>query len=328
MKQVVMKNLRAFTLVELLVVIAIIGILIALLLPAVQAAREAARRMQCSNNLKQSGLGILTFETAKKTLPVGWDGELDMQGQVKQFNVFVSVLPFMEQGSVEQMINYDYRHLSDINRQATAQQIATYLCPSDDSAGRTWLHIPYNHGYSRSNYAACFGSSTMAKNTKGTIIAAVIMNGSTGADLTTDGAFQAIEARRLSELSDGTSHTVIASEVRSGHIDTYGPPDQVDTRGLWAWPNMGAAIYTHFNTPNSGAGDFMYPKECTDDIGMPCESGSMSQDEHYAAARSRHPGGVNVVYADGHVEFVTDDVSLTLWRQLAAIADGDVTVGD
>ena len=100
---------RAFTLVELLVVITIIGILIALLLPAVQAAREAARKMQCSNNLKQIGLAILNFESQKKKLPMGWDGSLDKNGNAKDFETLHFILPFLEQGGVTALYNYDYR---------------------------------------------------------------------------------------------------------------------------------------------------------------------------------------------------------------------------
>ncbi len=112
-----------FTLVELLVVIAIIGILVALLLPAVQAAREAARRMQCSNNLKQIGLGILNYESAMKRIPPGSIESNFIGG-------FASILPHLEQGSVYLEYDFGLYYTHPYNVEVSKQRVSTYLCPS------------------------------------------------------------------------------------------------------------------------------------------------------------------------------------------------------
>ncbi len=150
----------AFTLVELLVVIAIIGILVGLLLPAVQAAREAARRMQCSNNLKQLGLASMNFESAHKAFPRAGEHFVNFNGNTHKtqdyYNSFAMLLPYLEQTNVYNSINFDFRHNEGPNI-AAAQRgegpgavIATFLCPTnplrEDSRD--------NEGYGCSDYAA------------------------------------------------------------------------------------------------------------------------------------------------------------------------------
>ena len=153
---------NAFTLVELLVVIAIIGILVALLLPAVQAAREAARRSQCTNNLKQIGVAVRNFSNNHQRLPAGANyAEVEVLPQpLKEYSLFVIILPFIDQGNMYDQ--YDFNHWSRIygNEHLTVTPISIYACPSDNAFGRTW-----GPGrFSRSNYAVCFGSSTRAPN--------------------------------------------------------------------------------------------------------------------------------------------------------------------
>ncbi len=324
-----LRKVHGFTLVELLVVIAIIGILIALLLPAVQAAREAARRMQCTNNLKQIGLGMLNFESTYRALPAGWIGETDVEGLAKETQAMILVLPFLEQGMVDELIDYDYRPIHDINNTALRQQITVFQCPSDDAAGRSW-HGSYagtEYAYSRSNYVVCFGSNTMAANTLGTY--RVTAQNNPAHDFSTDGVFQSnpigtpnpIAGRKLRDVVDGTSKTVMASEVCAGKADEGF--SGYDARGLWGWPNMGASVYTHRMTPNTSARDMLYPGECADMPGanLPCTSSSGSEDTQYAAARSRHPGGVSVLFVDGHVTFVEDEIDLGAWIAMAMIND-------
>ncbi|MBN2293107.1 MAG: DUF1559 domain-containing protein [Pirellulales bacterium] len=320
------RDIRGFTLVELLVVIAIIGILIALLLPAVQAAREAARRSQCTNNLKQVSLAILNFESLHNELPMGWDGEFDMKGSPKDIVTLITILPQMEQSGVEAIYNFDHRILDNNNRPATKQQIAPYQCPSDDAGGRAFHHISYDHYFARSNYVVCWGSNTLVRNSLGKNMEWVaLQHYPAGSDLTNDGPFFCNRGVKLAEIMDGTSHSALASEVCAGK-DDEGAPGDFDGRGLWAWPVAGASSYTHHDTPNSSANDVIYYSGCVSmpDMNLPCTTSGNNEGTHYATARSRHPGGVNVAFVDGHVDFFNDTIDLATWQRLASIADGYV----
>ena len=151
------KSRRGFTLVELLVVIAIIGILVAMLLPAVQAAREAARRTQCTNNLKQIGLAILDFESQFGALPAGTTHK-EADGRPAEYSMFFLILPFLEEGDVYDRYDFDGNSRIYSNSQVNSVQIPGYLCPSDGAMGRSWA------GFARSNYVSCFGTAMQIPN--------------------------------------------------------------------------------------------------------------------------------------------------------------------
>jgi prepilin-type N-terminal cleavage/methylation domain-containing protein/prepilin-type processing-associated H-X9-DG protein len=315
-KHVIFRRIRsAFTLVELLVVITIIGILIALLLPAVQTAREAARRMQCSNNLRQIGLAILSFHDANGALPIGLETKMNSSG-------FARILPFLDLGNLKDIYFFDKYYLSPENSLATRTEVTAYICPSDNAHGRSFYHSNAPQQYfARSNYALCNGSNTWS---------VVPMN-----DLN-DGAFQMNLGKKLADFKDGTSCSALASEVISGKEDIW--PSAIgrfDARGLWAWCTLGAIGYTHRNTPNSGAGDYLWDyssgPECVDnpDLGMPCQYGaSANMFSFHAAARSSHPDGVHVVFADGHVSFLGNMINAVAWQRLGAIDDEQVVETD
>ncbi len=324
------KQRTGFTLVELLVVIAIIGILIALLLPAVQAAREAARRLQCINHQKQLGLALLNYHDTYGMLPIGQYGHNNLTGGAAGnpgISAHVMILPFLELVNISD--NYDFsvgqNHIN--NRPVVGLEIPEYQCPTDDSRGRR-----FGNDYSRSNLVFCFGSDTMATRAGGGLYFRSV-------NLTTDGAFQVgggphtESIRTLADLQDGTSKTILASEVLSGKIDKVLPSRTTDVRGLWSWSGMGAICYTHRNTPNSSVGDAMWSSttnECTDSPPeMPCDNTQGTRhDRFHAAARSRHPGGVNAVFADGHVIFTSDAIDLVIWQWLASIDDGQMIPAD
>ena len=321
-----------FTLVELLVVITIIGILIALLLPAVQAAREAARRSQCANNLKQIGLALLNYESQHQMLPPGCISKpiTPQDGPVNSgapgYTVLVQILPFLEVGNVSAQFHLQYRNVDTANAAATRSQIPTYQCPSDNTAGRSAYHQAYNLYFTRSNYACCFGSGFYIRNANGTNFPHTSLP-RPGVDSTSDGAFQWDIGRAIADFRDGTSNTVVASEVLGGRDDEDTSSDNTwDVRGLWAWHMMGGAAYTHLKTPNSSDGDALQGNECVQDLpDLPCDMTCPNMlDCEQAAARSRHPGGVQAVYGDGHVAFCSNTIDLKVWQALSTVAGNEL----
>jgi prepilin-type N-terminal cleavage/methylation domain-containing protein/prepilin-type processing-associated H-X9-DG protein len=299
-----------FTLVELLVVITIIGLLIALLLPAVQAAREAARRMQCANNFKQVGLATHNYISAHNALPIGVVWTVASSAVGPDHTALTMLLPYLELQNVP--YDFKYRQYASENAQAIATSISAYQCPSDDAFNRKLLGL-----YARSNVAVCFGSRTMCK-------ACVCCNlPSSAGSHVTDGAFQLDISRSLEEFPDGTSNTALASEVLSGKSDTGGA---LDYRGGWTVVLHGAN-YEHYDTPNSSNGDVMYSGTCVSEPDMPCgmPAGATLYEQH-VAARSRHAGGVNLVFVDGHVSFMANVIDLATWQAIGARDDGTTLV--
>lgn len=329
------KTTSGFTLVELLVVITIIGILIALLLPAVQAAREAARRLQCCNNLKQVSLAMLNYEQTHNQLPLGYvDVPILIQSGAgvgwPGHTAMVQILPYIEQGNTILKYHYEYRNLNTINRWATSQPMPAYRCPSDPSSNLGWASgdTSKHANFSRSNIVFSMGSNTMCRDSNG--LPPISEGDHTGMDLTSDGAYQIGQGRRLADVTDGTSNTAMLSEVITNAIYTENDGGGMvwDSRGLWAWHVMGASSYTHLNTPNSSVGDALWANpgqsiECVSADNMPCDNThGAAMDEFHAAARSWHPGGVNVAFIDGHVVFVQDTVDWVIWNRAGSIADG------
>ena len=322
----------AFTLVELLVVIAIIGVLIALLLPAVQAARDAARRAQCCNHLKQLGLAVHNYADSHRVLPIGLQASplgIGTGGRPRMpgHTALAMILAFHEQANVFALYHSEVANSHEMNREATRAQINVYQCPSDDASGRTAVNEGMRTEMSRSNYAVCFGAATMLRNANGINI--MEDPNRAGIDFETDGAFRIDESRRWCCFRDGTSNTALAGELLAGKDDFKSPADkQWDARGMWAWHMMGSFAYTHLHVPNAPAGDAMHAAgslDCVDQRDMPCDNAHGSAwDEFHAAARSRHPGGVNIVFGDGHVDFVQETIELRLWRCLGTIDDGQV----
>lgn len=332
------KPRSAFTLVELLVVIAVIGILVGILLPAVNAVRSKARQAQCVNNIRQVGLAILNYEVQHFKLPIGVQlaGKRSDKGYVGKpleggpgsycgTTLFALILPNLEETKAYQ--NYDYRvpYYDDANKQSIATRIATYQCPADTSRDRALIHKDLEFQISRSNYVACFGSGKM-------------MIGDPSQDSAkadTNGVFRADGSRRMAEITDGKSKTVMVSEVIAGLRDT-GPVAGLDYRGAWAAEFAGASGYTHMWGPNSMPddqaewqgepfdyqGDRMqpYPRAnfCEDKLYAPCaqagSGGGAGYYNDFASARSRHSGGVNAVFADNHTVFISEDIDIEVWR--------------
>jgi len=339
---------RAFTLVELLVVIAIIGILIALLLPAVQAAREAARRSQCVNNLKQIGLAAANYESTNKTLPRIWYYHDDLTKSVKNaggWNACTGVhglmMPYMEQGSVYQQINWRERWYNSTNGSTVRNiTVKTLTCPSDS---------PYPGGATGYvNYAYSMGSTVgwNANSPQGARMLQYGDNSAAGGETT------------YADIRDGTSNTILASEMNTGDndgnsfsyqqdwvravahpaavapctnntalwsqamLDTYGASCVAagqygsSTGRYWMSPS---AHKTWFNTlapPN-----WKYP-DCHS-----CTGCGDTDGQGVWPARSRHPGGANSAMVDGSVRFTSETIDLTAYQSLGTRANGDQAPG-
>jgi prepilin-type N-terminal cleavage/methylation domain-containing protein len=304
---------KAFTLVELLVVIAIIGILVSLLLPAVSAVREAARRTQCSNRQRNIGTAILNFEAQYGKLPMGINLTNDSGDFLKPpwqtHTGFLLLLPFLEEQTTYEQFDFDKANIDLENRDVAGKQVAILLCPSDDGDNRSsYWAVGGKNRFARSNYVFCFGSDT------------VFDEGTRGE---TDGAFRASGSRRLADLEDGASKTAILSEVLAGQDDDSSDDKKMDSRGLWAMHFMGAAGYTHRLLPNDTSGDKLLNNFCVPFQRAPCEDSASKWHEMYATARSAHVGGVQVVFADNHLAFVTDEVDDDVWRAIATMDGGE-----
>jgi hypothetical protein len=313
------------------VVIAVIGILVSIMLPAVNSVREAARRMQCSNRIRQIGLAADTYHTSYRKLPVGLQMKsIIFQDQIGRWpyrgtTAFVLLLPFVEEKRAFELYDTTAGFYAAENVQSVKTHVPVYLCPSDDAYGR-WADCPYGtqSELARSNFAMCFGSRGIVKSSS---------------NFDTDGPFRMDGARSYDDLADGRAKTILFSEVLSGKYDSS---SKLDTRGIWSMELAGSAIYTHgylpssgtypddylFLTPNTSEGDFItgsYPgrtvtTNCQEAPGMPCGEGSgKGWHTDYAAARSGHRGGVNVVFGDVHVKFVNDAVDPEVWAAGATI---------
>lgn len=329
-----------FTLVELLVVIAIIGILVALLLPAVQSAREAARRMQCTSNMKQLALAILNYESSRGELPPA--GSYGIKPSTATINEItglnhswiVFVLNEMEEGAIYDQFDLQNVNIAQTLNSPAANQPASFLCPSDGAQGRLYQHrlIPAPDGepsmFGKGNYAAYV--SVYHSNFLGY-----------------PGALP-LFGQELSKVTDGTSSTLLLSEVRTRDL-------QSDVRGAWGLPWAGASIlaYDMHNENGFRAIENFLPKQdwledglartpnaviydsidrCEDPENaffeqMPCAGDGREGAGSFrsAAPRSAHVGGINTAFLDGHVIFTTDDIDPLLMTYQVYIRDGQVT---
>jgi prepilin-type N-terminal cleavage/methylation domain-containing protein/prepilin-type processing-associated H-X9-DG protein len=329
---------RGFTLVELLVVIAIIGILMSLLLPAVQSARESARRLSCSNNIRNVGLALLNYHTSYKIFPPSsvWKtgGKLDASrventGDMDLYeNWVILILPQLEGQNLRAVFDLTQaidESDSKTNVAARAIPLAVMLCPSD-----TYNQKPFSgsgssrtsqlgDNWARGNYAANAALGFMSYTANGNYSAANPAKG--WANRYLRGIMGANLSLRIDDIHDGASNTILVGEIRAGLTN-------FDCRGVWAMsggcPNAlwADGYYGGDNGPNSssGTGDGML--SCTDlrtavgdpsgkqllQLGMGCSTPDRPNSQQ--TVRSLHSGGVNVCLADGSVRFISDFIEL------------------
>lgn len=307
---------QAFTLVELLVVIAIIGILVALLLPAVQAAREAARRMQCVNNLKQYGLAMHNYHDTFKHFPpgaVGYYNPLDWKMQ----SFMPRLWPYLEETTQAERYDFDKHWWEPPNTYINSMEgvlttrSAIYYCPTDRVDAM--LTTPGKEFRAKGNYAVNAGNLTAPAGTAESSAPFKLV-----ADW--DAALAAPRPSKMSQLTDGASKTMLMAEVRVTPQDVDN-----DARGDIFNVDNGGFMFATNNTPNSTVADVCAYNECVpypEQI-LPCTATSDLGRAQFAA-RSQHPGGVNVLMGDGSVSFLVDSVSLSLFRAMGTSTGGDL----
>lgn len=311
---------NGFTLVELLVVIAIIGILIALLLPAVQAAREAARRAQCANNLKQLGLAILNYESQVRSFPPGMIAFSVDRGARTPWAIHL--YPFLEQKAVYDRVafipntsaysGFCFVDTNVLGRDAPlAVPVPALQCPSDGTDPVYEVYWRNDGAYNaKSNYGAFFGKVNM-----GTTWARGPYHKAH--------AFGYNTPVRISDILDGTSNTMALGEMLKGLNG-----NRKDYRGVVHWDNSPGSVIFTASGPNSPQPDIMYPGFCPPEMNLPvrnlpCIAAGSILDQ-CGLSRSRHPGGVQVVRCDGSAHFVSESIGLAIWQAMGSIDGGEV----
>lgn len=307
---------NAFTLVELLVVIAIIGILVGLLLPAVQAAREAARRMQCGNNIKQICLAVHNYESTYSRFPAGRN--------LKNMSPHAAILPFMEQANVNNLIDWSETWSHPNNAAALAVDIETFLCPSENMQNAPDQWGSNNYRFNQGSQLLHGQPPTNSSDVNFGMPAP-------------DGPVAPFEYARMAMITDGTSNTGLVSEHLMGdfsnaiatHTDTFWPQTHPATADE-AFADCQAIDIT----------DLSYQR--VSDVGAPWMNGYHSTSAYFhsfppnsrscmfppgriaTTAKSNHPTGVQLGRCDGSVAFVPESIEIRVWRAIGSRNGGEV----
>lgn len=327
---------RGFTLVELLVVIAIIGILIGMLLPAVQQVREAARRTTCLNNMRQISLACLNYESSRRRFP-----GLPESSQIG-FSVHARILPYVDQGNLQNLINFRLplmlgsggsQSLNPVHAEPAGQALELFLCPSD---GIDPFFQNANTGaatFAGTNYVVCTGDGTDT-------------NYDTRAR--TNGVFWQGSRTRFAEISDGSSNTVLFAESLIGDKSAGSGPVTDPQRQMARYrgggmgddgdgftgapghnPDIAVAAAASGKFDGRGRSSWIWGREHMVTFNTYMTPNHEQPDVHrngmgWFAARSKHPGGVNVGRGDGSGAFLNDEIDMVTWRALGTKSGGEV----
>jgi prepilin-type N-terminal cleavage/methylation domain-containing protein len=295
---------RGFTLIELLVVIAIIAILIALLLPAVQQAREAARRSQCKNNLKQLGLALHNYHDNFNTLPPGAIQVFETNAQ-NEATWISMILPYIDQAPLYNRANFSscfgcVAAPGNPSFEIVSPLLTALVCPSDPNSGSLALGI-----YRRGNYVANSGIGALRSSSNPNDPAR-----------TYSGPFTMNSNRKFRDFVDGTSNTAMLAEL----LNSTGN----DFRGVMHYPE--GALYQHDRVPNTSIPDEERTAFCVTGPRVPCTGTSTSHLNRALvySSRSQHIGGAHITLADGSVRFISENLSLVTWQALGTQGNSEV----